>query len=139
MKKIFIALVLGALIAFPRALGAEEVEIQLVEMAGVGLIEGDNPFDGPSQSGHAPTRPNDFRATIDGNILNITIEEPSITDAQLLRVYKQSTIVVDHSFSFGTTEILPSPGAYTLEIQTAGGMLVGNFNGQSYSKRFSKR
>ncbi len=127
MKKIFIALVLGFLIALPCALGAEEVEIQLVEMTGVGLIEGDHPFDSPSQSGHNPTRPNDFRATIDGDVLNVTIEEPSIISAQL-RVYKQSTIVVDHSFSIGTTEILPSSGTYTLEIHTAGGMLIGNFN-----------
>jgi len=127
MKLLFGALLM--LLMQPNLLLAEEVEIQLVEVQIMGTISGDNPLDGNDHMGDTPTRPNDFRATIDGNVLNVTIEEPSITSAQL-RVYRQSTLLVNHSFYIATTEVLPSAGNYTLEIQTDGGMLVGNFNVQ---------
>lgn len=129
MKKNLIVMALGVFLSLPCVLCAEEIEIQLVEIVPMGTIEGDGPLDSPIQSGQNPTRPNDFRATIDGNVLNVTIQNEAIPSAQL-RVYRQSTQVVNRSFAVSTTEWLTTPGAYFLEIETTGGMLIGNFNVQ---------
>ena len=50
MKTKILALVLGALLTIPCVLRAEEVEIQLMEVVGMGTIEGDNPLDDPIQN-----------------------------------------------------------------------------------------
>ena len=128
MKTKILALVLGALLTIPCVLRAEEVEIQLMEVVGMGTIGGDDPLDGPSQSGHEPTRPTDFHATIDGNTLSITKEEPTIPSAQAI-VINASTgnIVLNRQFTTSLQEQISNAGVYVLHIETAGGALVGQF------------
>lgn len=129
MKKVFIFLAFCILLAMTSEVCAEETEIQLVEVVSIGFISGSDPLDDEGHMGDIPPRPNDFRATIDGNVLNVTIQNEAIPSAQL-RVYRQSTQVVNRSFAISTTEWLTTPGAYFLEIETTGGMLIGNFNVQ---------
>ena len=45
MKTKLFALVLGVLLTIPCVLRAEEVEIQLMEVIGMGTLPGDDPFD----------------------------------------------------------------------------------------------
>lgn len=131
MKRNIIALVLGVLLALPCMLRAEEVEIQLFEVIGMSVLPGDNPLDDPEQSHKDPPRPTDFRATIDGNSLSVTIEDPAIPSANL-RVTRQSThaMVVNQSFSTAAYEQMPAADAYVIEIETPGGALIGYFNVQ---------
>jgi len=127
MRKSFIALVLGVLFTIPCVLHAEEVEIQLFEMVGMSPIPGDDPLDGPHEEGTTPTRPRDFRATINGNILTVTILEPAIPSAQLYVWGASNTPVVNTTVYSTSTEWISNSGSYSLEIQTAGGTLVGQF------------
>ena len=82
MKQKFFALVLGALLTIPCVLRAEEVEIQLMEVISMQPIGGDAPLDDPIQSPGVPTRPNDFRATVNGNQLSILKQATTIPSAQ---------------------------------------------------------
>lgn len=131
MRHKIIALVLGAMLALPCTLRAEEVEIQLFEVIGMSVLPGDNPLDDPDQSPGVPTRPTSFRATIDGNSLSVTIEDPAIPSANL-RVTRQSThaMVVNRSFSSAAIEQMPATDSYVIEIETEGGALIGYFNVQ---------
>ena len=128
MKQKFFALVLGALLTIPCVLRAEEVEIQLMEVVGMGTIGGADPLDGPSQSGHEPTRPNDFRALINGNQLSILKQTTTIPFAQAT-VVKASTgsMVLNQQFTNSLSEQIATPGVYVLRISTANGELVGQF------------
>ncbi len=129
MSKRFLVLLLGVLFAMPCVLNAEEVEIQLFEVIGLSPLPGDNPLDDPEQADPQPTRPRNFRATIDGNTLSVSIEEPSIPTANL-RVTRVGTnaLVVNHSFSDETVEQMPASDSYVIEIETAGGSLIGYFD-----------
>ena len=129
MRKRFLVLVLGVLFAMPCVLHAEEVEIQLFEVIGLTPLPGDNPLDDSSNPPISPTRPNNFRATIDGSTLVVSIEEPSIPSANL-RVTRVGTnaLVVNHSFSDETVEQMPAADSYVIEIETAGGSLIGYFD-----------
>ena len=71
MKHKFAIAVLSILLALPCVLRAEEVEIQLMEVIQMTPLPGDDPLDDPGQMGDNPTRPTDFRATINGNTLSI--------------------------------------------------------------------
>lgn len=128
MKRSIVALALGALLTMPCALRAEEVVIQLMEVIQMGTLPGDNPLDGPTQSDENPTRPRDFHATIDGNTLSITKEEPTIPSAQAV-VVNASTggIVLNQQFTNSLNEQISNAGMYVLHIETAGGALVGQF------------
>ena len=130
MKNKIFALVLSMLIAMPCFLHAEEVEIQLFEVVGMGMIPGDDPLDNPDKEGSTPTRPTNFHATINGNILSISIEEPAITSAQAVVTNNAGGTVVNQSFSTVLVEPIANSGAYVLEIQTDGGSLMGFFNVQ---------
>ena len=130
MKKSFFIFALSVLLAMPCFLHAEEVEIQLFEVVGMGFLPGDNTLDGPEQSGTNPTRPTDFHATINGNILSISIEEPTITSAQAVVTNNAGGTVINQSFSTVLVEPIANSGAYVLEIQTDGGSLMGFFNVQ---------
>lgn len=128
MKKTLVALVLGALITIPCALHAEEMEIQLTEVVGLNVLPGDDPLDGPNQDPNVPTRPNNFRATINGNNLSIQKLETSIPSAQATVVNAQTgSIVVNQQFTSSLSEQIATSGVYVLHIQTAGGALVGQF------------
>ena len=128
MKKKIIALALGVLFAMPYMLRAEEVEIELTAVAQMGVISGDEPLDGPGQSGIEPPSPTDFRATRNGNNLSVTKQNGSIPSAQAI-VTNASTgsIVVNQQFTNSLSQQMPASGVYVLRIQTANGALVGQF------------
>ena len=128
MKRTFIALVLGALLTIPCALRAEEVEIQLMEVIQMTPLPGVDPLDDPGQMGDNPTRPNDFRATINGNTLSIEKREEAIPSAQAT-VVNASTggVVVNQQFTNTLSEQISAQGVYVLHIETADGALVGQF------------
>ena len=128
MKRTFIALVLGALLTIPCALRAEEVEIQLMEVIQMTPLPGVEPLDDPEQSNPTPTRPRDFRATINGNTLSIEKREEAIPSAQAI-VVNASTggVVVNQQFTTTLSEQIATQGVYVLHIETVGGALVGQF------------
>jgi len=128
MKKSILALALGVLLAMPFALRAEEVEIPLMEMITMQPLPGDDPLDNPDQYPDEPTRPTDFRATINGNYLSITKRNGSIPSAQAT-VVNASTggIVLNQQFTNSVSQQISNAGVYVLHIETAGGALVGQF------------
>ena len=126
-KKLF-ALVLGAFLAIPCVLRAEETEIQLMEVVEMGTIEGDNPLDNPDKEGSTPTRPTNFRATINGNSLSINKQETSIPSAQAIVVNASTgNVVLNRQFTSTLAHQIANSGIYVLRIQTANGALVGQF------------
>ena len=128
MKKSLLALAVGALLAMPCVLHAEEIEIQLVEIIQMTPLPGDNPLDDPEQSEPTPTRPNDFRATINGNTLSIEKREAAIPSAQAIVVNAATGgVVVNQQFTTTLSEQIATQGVYVLHIETAGGTLVGQF------------
>jgi len=119
---------LSALLAMPCLLRAEEVEIQLMEVIQMTPLPGDDPLDDPEQSNPTPTRPNDFRATINGNTLSIEKREAAIPSAQAIVVNAATGgIVVNQQFTNSLLEQISAQGVYALRIETAGGALVGQF------------
>lgn len=126
--KIF-AWVLGMLLTMPCALRAEEVEIRLFVVLEMGSIDGLDPLDDSDPIGETPTTPTSFRASINGNQLDVSIEDTSISSA-VMRVMRHSTntTIIEQTIYDETTEYIPESGVYTLEIETAGGTLVGQFN-----------
>ncbi len=128
MRKCFLFVALSALLAMPCILRAEEVEIQLVEVIQMTPLPGDDPLDGAEQSGTNPTRPTDFRATINGNTLSIEKREAAIPSAQAIVVNAATgSIVVNQQFTNSLLEQIATQGIYALRIETAGGALVGQF------------
>lgn len=128
MRKCFLFVALSALLAMPCILRAEEVEIQLVEVIQMTPLPGDDPLDGAEQSGTNPTRPTDFRATINGNALTITTQNTDIPSAQAIVVNAATGgVVVNAQFSNSVQEQISNSGIYVLRIETAGGALVGQF------------
>lgn len=127
MKKI-LSLALVALLTMPCVLHAEEVVIQLMEVAQLEVLPGDNPLDGPDLSDPTPTRPTSFHATIDGNALSITKEDEAIPFAQAIVVNASTgAIVLNQQFTNTLQEQIANSGIYALRIETAGGALVGQF------------
>ena len=128
MKRTFIALVLSALLTIPCALRAEEVEIQLMEVIQMTPLPGVDPLDGNDHLEPTPTRPNDFRATINGNTLSIEKRKEAIPSAQATVVNAATgSIVVNEQFTNTLSEQIATQGVYVLHIETAGGALVGQF------------
>ena len=128
MKRTFIALVLGALLTIPCALRAEEVEIQLMEVIQMTPLPGVDPLDGNDHMGDTPTRPRDFRATINGNTLSVSKENEAIPSAQVTVVNAATGgVVVHQQFTNTLSEQIATQGVYVLHIETADGALVGQF------------
>ena len=128
MKTKFFALALGVLLTMPCILRAEEVEIQLMEVISMQPIPGDDPLDDPEQYPPVPTRPNNFRATINGHALSITKLEAAIPSAQAIVVNAQTGgIVLNQQFTTSLNEQISNTGVHVLRIETAGGALVGQF------------
>ena len=128
MRTKLIALALSALLAMPFALRAEEMEIPLMEVITMQPLPGDGPLDSPEQSPKVPTRPTDFRATIDGNYLSITKQNDSIPSAQATVVNATTGgIVLNQQFTNSVSQQISNAGVYVLHIQTTGGALVGQF------------
>ena len=128
MTKKFLILALVALFTMPCVLRADEVEIQLMEVIGMGTLPGDDPLDGPGQYPGEPPRPTDFRATISGNSLSITNQSNAIPSAQAM-VVNASTggIVLNQQFTTSLLQQIAASGVYVLHIETANGALVGQF------------
>ena len=128
MKKSLLALAVGALLAMPCVLHAEEIEIQLVEVIQMTPLPGYDPLDDPLQSPNDPPRPRNFRATINGNTLSVSKENEDIPSAQAI-VVNASTggVVVNQQFTTTLSEQIATQGVYVLHIETAGGALVGQF------------
>ena len=128
MKTKLMALVLGVLLTIPCLLRAEEVEILLMEVIQMGIIPGDNPLDDPEQSEPTPTRPTDFRATINGNAMSINKLNSTIPSAQATVVNASTgNTVINQQFTTSLSQQIANSGVYVLHIQTAGGALVGQF------------
>ena len=128
MKRKMLALVLGTLLTMPCALCAHEEEILLMEVINVGIISGDEPLDGADKEDKTPTRPNDFRATIDGTTLSVTKQESAIPSAEAIVVNASTgSVVVNQGFTSSLSEQIANAGVYVLRIETAGGALVGQF------------
>ena len=128
MRKRITALLLGMFLLMPCMLRAEEVEILLMEVIGMQPLPGDEPLDGNDHMGDTPTRPNDFRATINGTTLSILKQDEAIPSAQATVVNASTgSIVVNQQFTFSLQEQISNAGVYVLHIQTAGGALVGQF------------
>ena len=128
MKRTFIALVLGALLTIPCALRAEDVELQLMEVIQMTPLPGVDPLDGNDHMGDTPTRPRDFRATINGNTLSIEKREEAIPSAQATVVNAATGgVVVHQQFTNTLSEQIATQGVYVLHIETADGALVGQF------------
>jgi hypothetical protein len=127
MKNV-IVLAMSLLLIMPCVLHAEEVEIQLTEVIQMQPLPGDDPLDDPGQEGTTPTRPNDFRATMNGNALSILRQNSAIPSAQAT-VVKASTgsMVLNQQFTNSLSEQIATPGVYVLRISTVGGDLVGQF------------
>ena len=107
---------------------ADEAEIRLLEVVELETLGGDEPLDSSGEAGTTPTRPTDFRATINGNLLSILKQEVAIPSAQAT-VVKASTgsMVLNQQFTNSLSEQIATPGVYVLRISTAGGDLVGQF------------
>lgn len=128
MKTKFTAFLLSILLTVPCVLRAEEVEILLSEVIGMSVLPGDNPLDDPEQTPPNPTRPNDFRATLNGNSLSISKENSAIPSAQAIVVNASTgSVVVNEQFTTTMSEQISTSGTYVLRIETAGGALVGQF------------
>ena len=94
----------------------------------MGTIEGDNPLDNPDKEGSTPTRPTNFRATINGNSLSINKQETSIPSAQAIVVNASTgNVVLNRQFTSTLAHQIANSGIYVLRIQTANGALVGQF------------
>ena len=100
----------------------DEVEIELVEVSGV--LPGDNPLDGPAQGGNTPTQPTDFRATIAGGNLAVTVANTNTV--QMTVRNSSGNTVVNRQFVGGAMEQLPA-GSYSIELNSGSLTLVGAF------------
>ncbi len=128
MRKFLFALVVMSLTTIPCVLRAEEIEIQLTEIISMGTLPGDNPLDGNDHMGHVPTRPTDFRATINGNSLTVLKQETAIPSAQAIVVNASTGApVINEQFTNSLSRQIATSGVYVLRIETAGGVLIGQF------------
>lgn len=128
MKRKILILTLSALLVTPSVLRADEVVIQLMEIIQTSPIPGDNPLDGNDHMGDTPTRPTDFRATINGHFLRITKQDTNIPSAQVAVVNASNGgLVLNQLMTESMEETISNDGVYVLHIETEGGALVGQF------------
>ena len=104
----------------------DEVEIELMEVAGAGFIGGDDPLDSPREEGTNPPQPTDFRATIAGSLLSVTSDNGNLT--RVIVRNSAGNIVLNRQFVGGTMEQLGTTGNHSIEIQNGGMTLVGMFS-----------
>lgn len=128
MKTRIFALALAVFFLMPSVLRADEVVIQLMEVITMSPLPGDDPLDGPIQNPDVPTRPNDFRATIDGHFLRVTKQNANIPSAQVAVVNASNGgLVLNELMTDSMEETISNTGVYVLHIETDGGALVGQF------------
>lgn len=100
----------------------DEVEIELFEVSG--FLPGDNPLGNPEQEGSNPPRPVDFRATIAGGNLAVTVANTNTV--QMTVRNSSGNTVVNRQFVGGAMEQLPA-GSYSIELNSGSLTLVGAF------------
>lgn len=124
---LFVSLILLAIPVVQTYASDNEVEIELMEVAG--FIPGDNPFDDPIHGGggNTPPQPGDFSAAITGSTLTISSGTHS---ANVVVRNSAGTQVLNRQFVGGTIEQIPAPGSYSLEIQSGSLTLVGMFDAE---------
>ena len=128
MKTKLCALILGILFTMPRVANADEVVILLQEVIGMTQLPGESPLDKPDKEPVEPTRPNDFRATIDGHFLRIIKQDSNIPSAQVSVVSASNGgLVLNQLMTDSMEETISNNGVYVLHIETDGGALVGQF------------
>lgn len=128
MKTKLLVMALSLFLTMPCVLRAEEIVIQLMEVIQMEPLPGDGPLDDSNQSGTEPTRPTDFRASINGNSLAILKQNEAIPSAQATVVNASSgNIVINEQFTSALQKNIATSGVYVLHIHTAGGSLVGQF------------
>ena len=128
MKTRIFALALAVFFLMPSVLRADEVVIQLMEVITMSPLPGDDPLDGPIQNPDVPTRPNDFRATVDGHFLRVTKQNANIPSAQVAVVNASNGgLVLNQLMTDSMEETISNNGVYVLHIETDGGALVGQF------------
>ncbi len=85
-------------------------------------------MDDPEQTDPNPPRPNDFRASINGNSLSVSRQNSAIPSAQATVVkVSNGSVVLNQQFTSSLLQQIATSGVYVLHIQTAGGALVGQF------------
>lgn len=128
MKTRIFAMALAVFFLMPCTLRAEEVVIQLMEVIAMSPLPGDDPLDGPNQDPSVPTRPNDFRATVDGHFLRVIKQNANIPSAQVSVVNATNGgLVLNQLMTDSMEETISNNGVYVLHIETEGGALVGQF------------
>ncbi len=128
MKTKIFTLVLAVFFLMPSVLRADEVVIQLMEVITMSPLPGDDPLDGPIQNPDVPTRPNDFRATIEGHFLRVIKQNANIPSAQVAVVNASNGgLVLNQLMTDSMEETISNNGVYVLHIETDGGALVGQF------------
>ena len=128
MAKKILIYALGLFLAMPMFLTADEPEVEILLVEVMGSLPGDDPFDGSSQSGHLPTDPNQFHATIAGRYLAVTADNANNT--QVIVRNASGNVVLNRQFVGFTAEQLSASGAHSIEIHNGGLTLVGNFQAQ---------
>ena len=130
MTKKILALALGLILAMPFALFAEEqeVEIELIEVVGAGVLPGDDPLDGSGHITIDPPHPTDFYASITGRIVAVNVNNGNTT--QVIVRNAAGNVVVNTQFVGNTAQQLNASGAHSIEIHNGGMTLVGNFQAQ---------
>ena len=127
MKKFYLLMAAILLMAMPFVLFAEEqeVEIELIEVVGAGVLPGDDPLDGNGEIGTNPTDPSQFYATITGRMLAINVSNSNNT--QVIVRNAAGNVVVNTQFYGYTSHQLNASGAHSIEIHNGGMTLVGQF------------
>lgn len=100
----------------------DEVEIELLEVSG--FLPGDDPFDDGETGPTIPPRPTDFRATIAGS--NLTVTVTNTNPVQMTVRNGSGNTVVNRQFVGGAMEQLPA-GTYSIELNSGSLTLVGAF------------
>lgn len=130
MTKKLLALALGLILVMPFTLFAEEqeVEIELIEVVGSGLLPGDDPLDGNGEIVTNPTDPSQFYASITGRLLAVNVSNTNYT--QVIVRNAAGNVVLNTQFYGYTAQQLNASGAHTIEIHNGGMTLVGQFQAQ---------
>jgi len=121
---------LGLILVMPFTLFAEEqeVEIELIEVVGSGLLPGDDPLDGNGEIGTNPTDTSQFYASITGRLLAVNVSNTNNT--QVIVRNAAGNVVLNTQFYGYTAQQLNASGAHTIEIHNGGMTLVGQFQAQ---------
>ena len=111
MTKKLLALALGLILVMPFTLFAEEqeVEIELIEVVGSGLLPGDDPLDGNGEIGTNPTDPSQFYASITGRLLAVNVSNTNNT--QVIVRNAAGNVVLNTQFYGYTAQQLNASGA----------------------------